>query len=237
VIDKLTRAEQQTLLDDSVINTRVAASQVSKRYRGIVTYSDLYQEAIEWVLKHPGTTRARLDDGRRGSTRLTGQIAKSLDLAGRRAKAFGKYALEDEAFYSRGMVEAALPAVFDQSFKVRPPADDNGYQKQHSDPSEQGGWLAMCIDVEKAWFVTSMAADWRCALAYRFGGGMRIYQVAASMAVADSTATTYIAKGVRALIDTLGGPRPGCERDCECVGTRPVKTNERATVETERAYE
>ena len=234
MIDKLTFAEQQILLDDSVVNTRVAASQVSKRYRGIVTYSDLYQEAIEWVLKHPGTTRARLDDGRRGSTRLTGQIAKSLDLAGRKAKAFGKYEVDDEAFYSRGMVEACLPAVWYQHYKVRPPADDNGYQKQHSDPSEQGGWLAMCVDVVGAWGKTTMIPLWREALTHRYGGGLRIYQVAALMSVADSTATTYLAKGVRALIETLGGPRPGCERDCEC--TRIVKSNDQAETETERDY-
>jgi len=233
--------EAQAMLDAAGANIRVAASQVSRRYREYVTFEDLYQEAISWVLAHPGTVQARLDDGRRGSTRLTGQIAGFIVGLARKEKAQAiGYNPDDEAFYTRGMVEALLPAVWDDNYMESPPSQDGGeYQKQKSDPSTSGTWLAMACDVRKAWGVSGMNELWRDALTLKFRDGYRVYQVASDMHIADSTAATYLSKGVRSLINQLGGSATQhCEKDCECtLGNRTVISNSSAAAQTSRTWD
>ena len=236
----MTTPEQQAMLDACAVNLRVAAAQVSRRYQAYITYADMYQDGITWVLSHPGTVTARLEDGRRGSTRLTGQIAKHIDGIARREKAHAcGYEPEDEAFYTAAMVEALLPAVWDTGYMdVPPPADGSEYQKQRSDPSTGGSWLAMTCDVRAAWDKTRMNDQWRDALTLRFRDGMRNYQVAERMGVADSTAQAYVGRGVRSLINALGGPAPSrCEPDCECMGGRAAQSNAQAVAETARGWD
>jgi len=237
----MTQKEMEALLEETEVNVRVAAAQVSRRYRGIVTYADLAQDGKVWVLQHPGTCTNRLEDGRRGSRRLTGLIAKRLDGIARREKAAGLYDPQDEAFYSRTMVEAVLPAVWDENVMLVPPEQAEGVRGSSS-PSEHGSWLAMTMDIRRAWATATMESTWRLALAYRYGEGLRIYQIATLMEVADSTAHNYITKGIRALIKELGGENPGrCPPDCECgsnpVGKRKVISNAQANAQTERDYE
>ena len=236
----MTTTEQQTILDQSATNIRVAAAQVSRRYQRFTTYADLYQEACLWVVLHPGAVTERLEDGRRGSTRLTGQIAKHLDGIARAEKAATVgYALADEAFYNVATIEAALPSVWDVRLMERPPTTDLGdFQKQKSDPSTAGTWLAVCVDVRGAWTKTTMNALWVEALTFKHRDGLRNFQVADLMGVADSTVHAYVAKGTRSLINALGGSPPSkCGDDCECVGVRKIMSNSQADALTNRSYE
>jgi len=232
--------EQQALLDQCAVNVRVAAAQVSRRYQQFTSYADLYQEACLWVWFHPGAVTERLEDGRRGSTRLTGQIAKHLDGIARREKAqtIG-YNIADEAFYNVATIEAALPSVWDVRLMERPPAVDLGdFQKQKSDPSTSGTWLAVCVDVRSAWFKSTMNQNWKDALELKHKWGLRNYQVAEQMCVVDSTVHAYVAKGTRSLINALGGSPPSkCGNDCECAGQRKILSNSQAAALTARGYE
>ena len=236
----MTTVEQQTLLDESAVNIRVAAAQVSRRYQQFTTYTDLYQEACLWVWLHPGAVTERLEDGRRGSTRLTGQIAKHLDGIARREKAqtIG-YNVADEAFYNVATIEAALPSVWDVRLMERPPATDLGdFQKQKSDPSTAGTWLAVCVDVRSAWFKSTMNGLWKEALELKHRDGLRNFQVALAMGVVDSTVHSYILKGTRSLINSLGGFAPTkCGNDCECVGARKILSNSQAAALTDKGYD
>jgi len=232
--------EQQNILDASAVNIRVAAAQVSRRYQRFTSYADLYQEACLWVVLHPGAVTERLLDGRRGSTRLTGQIAKHLDGVGRAEKAETVgYALADEAFYNVATIEAALPSVWDVRLMERPPPTDLGdFQKQKTDPSTAGTWLAVCVDVRGAWFKTTMNGAWKTALTLKHGAGLRNFQVADLMGVADSTVHAYVAKGTRSLINALGGSPPSkCGDDCECVGVRKILSNSQAAAMTDKGYD
>lgn len=237
----MTSEEMETLLEETEVNVRVAASQVSRRYRGITSYADLAQDGKLWVLQHPGTCETLLEDGRRGSGRLTNRLAKHMDGLARRDKAAGLYDPADEQFYSRSMVEAALPSVWDETVMQAQPEQEGG-ARGDSRPAEGGSWQAMCVDVRRAWGVTKMSDLWREALTFRFREGLRVYQVAAAMGVADSTAHNYITKGIRSLIRELGGEPPGrCPPDCECgngtpVGTRRAISNAQARAETDRNY-
>jgi DNA-directed RNA polymerase specialized sigma24 family protein len=237
----MTPEETQVLLEEAETNVRVAAAQVSKRFHGITTYADLAQEGMVWVLEHPGTVVSRLEDGRRGSSRLTNQIAGHMDRLARKDKASGLYEPEDEAFYSRTLVEAALPAVWDKRLMAEPPEHNEG-PRAPTDLSKQNSWLATTVDVRVAYNVATMDDNWRTALWLKFGQGMRVYQVAEEMAVAETTANNYINKGIRAIIRELGGTRPGrCPPDCECgngpAGGRKAISNAQARAETDRDYE
>jgi len=215
-------------------------TEIGRRSAEYTTYTDLYQEACLWVVLHPGAVTERLEDGRRGSTRLTGQIAKHLDGLARIDKAARiGYNVDDEAFYNTATIEAALPSVWDVRLMEQPPANDSGeFQKTKSDPSKAGTWLAVCVDVRSAWKRTGMNTAWRKALALKHGCGLRNFQVASVMGVADSTVHAYILKGTRSLINDLGGfPPSKCAPDCECVGQRKILSNTHAAAITSRSYE
>jgi len=232
--------EQQALLDASAVNIRVSAAQVSRRYQQFTTYTDLYQEACLWVVLHPGAVTERLEDGRRGSTRLTGQIAKYLDGIARAEKAqtIG-YNVADEAFYNTATIEAARPSVWDVRLMERPPTVDMGdFQKQKSDPSTSGTWLAVCVDVRSAWFKSTMNGLWKEALELKHRDGLRNFQVAHLMGVVDSTVNAYVKKGNWSLINALGGSPPSkCGLDCECVGQRKILSISQAAALTAKGYE
>lgn len=234
--------EMEALLEESETAVRIAAAQVSRRYRGYLSFADLMQEGNIWVLKHPGTVRARLDDGRRGSRRLVGQLAKHFDRLGRQEKAYAlSYSPDDEAFYSATLIETCLPAVFDESLMVQPPQEGYENERGRRDPAESNNWQVSVLDVKEAWAKAVMEPHIRVAMAYKYGYGLRNYQIAQVMEVADSTVGEYLKKGVNAMINELGGWPPGrCNADCECgegIGSRRVMSNAEARARTDQDYD
>lgn len=233
--------EMQAILEEAETCIRVAASQVSRRYRGYLSFADLMQEGNIWVLKHPKTVRERLDDGRRGSRRLTGQIAKHLDRLGRHEKAASlQYSPDDEAFYSVAMIEMFLPVIWDESLLTNPPVTEEVGGKSVADPSAGNNWLVGALDVKKAWQEAPLDANQRVALAYRYGYGLKNYQIAEMLGVSDTSVGTYIKRGINLLIEELGGhPSRQCYDDCECgegVGSRRVMSNAEAQARTAENY-
>jgi RNA polymerase sigma factor (sigma-70 family) len=216
---------------------------VSRRFRGYTDYADLVQEGLLWVMRHPQTTRNRLDDGRRGEFRLVAQLAKVMEKAARRDRAASlRYKPEDEAFYQRTLVEAALPAVWDDELLTHPPMDDYNAEgsKHRTDQSETSNWLVTVLDVRAAWNAAELDENQRLALTLRYRDGWRLYQIADELEVSDTTVANYIEKGIRALIEELGGKPPAqCGPDCECgqgVGRRKVISNAEARAKTEESY-
>lgn len=234
--------EYDELLEETEHHIKVAASQVSRRFRGYTDYADLMQEGLIWVMRHPQTTRNRLDDGRRGEFRLVAQLAKVMEKAARRDRAASlRYRPEDEAFYARALVEAALPAVWDDELLTHPPVDESSEgARGSSDLSETGNWLVTVLDVRSAWDRAELNESVRIALTLRYRDGLRLSQVAKELRVSDTTASNYIDRGVRALINELGGKPPAqCGPDCECgqgVGRRKVISNAEANARTEQDY-
>jgi hypothetical protein len=170
-----------------------------------------------------------------------GQLARHFDRLGRNEKAYAlQYSPEDEAFYSSALIEACLPAIWDEALMERPPTNElEG--KQVSDPSEAGNWLVSTIEVRESWKRVQMDDNIRLALAYRYGEGLRNWQIAELLEVSDSTVTAWLRKGINTLIRDLGGYPPGrCDGECECgegVGTRRVMSNAEARARTAEQYE
>lgn len=236
--------DQDQLIEETAHHVKVAASQVARRYRGFVTYADMAQEGVVWVLRHPATVEKRLEDGRRGEGRLVGALARYMDKQARKERAASiGYKVEDEAYYNRSIIEAALPAIWDNEMLVRPPAEEapEGPRKP-ANPAETSNWLVTVLDVRSAWEKAEMDTNWRLALAYRYGEGLRLYQIADLLEVSDTTASSYIEKGLRSLTNQLGGKPPyECEGECECgkgrAGRRHIISNAEARAIQENQYD
>jgi DNA-directed RNA polymerase specialized sigma24 family protein len=224
---------------------RPAAASVARRYRSEVTYADLAQEGYVWALTHRGTVRTRLEDGKRGEYRLIAQLAGHMQKVARQEKATrAGYSPDDEVFYSKGMIELALPAVWDESYMIRPPVegDESMSGRSNNDPAAGNDWLASVIDVRRAWAEAELSQEQRDALELRYRFRLSQQNVATMQGTAKSTANERINSGLRALIDALGGRRPGeCPADCECrpepVGTRHVISNANARAITNQGYD
>lgn len=231
------------LLEEVEHHVKVAAAQVSRRYRGYTEYADLIQEGLVWVMKHPQTTRNRLDDGRRGEFRLVSNLAKAMEKSARQNRAASlRYRPEDEAFYQRTLVEAALPGVWDDEYLTHPPVDEYTTEgsRHRTDQSETSNWLVTVLDVRAAWQRSVMDENQRIALTLRYRDGQRLYQIADYLEVSDTTASNYIEKGIRVIINELGGSPPHqCQPDCECgegVGRRKVISNAEARARSDENY-
>jgi len=223
---------------------RPAAASVARRYRSEVTYGDLAQEGYLWALRHPGTVRSRLEDGKRGEYRLIAQLAGHMQSVARAEKASrAGYSPDDEVFYSKGMIEKALPAVWDITHMIRPPLEgEPGGGRSTKDPAAGNDWLATVVDVRAAWDAADLTEDQRKALELRYRHRLSQQGVADAQGTAKSTANERINGGLRALIDTLGGRRPeGCAWDCECrpepVGSRRAISNAAARALTDQGYD
>lgn len=223
---------------------KIAAAQVARRYRGFSTFDDLVQEGYVWALKHPKTVQSRLEDGRRGEHRLIQGLARHMEKQARRERAASLgYRPEDEAFYQRQLIEAALPAVWDDDMLTNPPFEAEEGPKRRTDGSETPNWLVTVLDVREAWRTAEMDLDWRVAMAYRYADDMRIYQIADAMEIAPQTVSRYIDRGINAMIAVLGGRHPGqCNPECECgegkrAGYRRVMSNAEAQARTDDDYD
>lgn len=234
--------DNDELIEETEHHVKIAASQVARRFKGYVTYSDLVQEGYVWVLRHPGTVSQRFDDGKRGEDRLIRQLARYMEKKARAERASSlRYEPDDEAFYAYQLVEACLPAIWDDDMMVHPPSDDANTGSRHrTDQSETSNWLVSVLDIRAAWKNADLDSEWRLALAYRYGEGLRLYQVADILQVSDDTAQEYIDKGIRSLIRELGGSPPyKCPPDCECgvSGPRRAISNAQAQAQLENDYE
>lgn len=233
------------LLEVTENHVRIAAAQVARRFRGYMTFADLSQEGVIWVLRHPKTVANRLEDGKRGDYRLTAQLARHMEKKARAEKAASlRYDPADEAFYQRSFIETLLPGVWDDDFLLKPP-DSVGDTEPHArkaDPAESSNWLVSVLDVRDAWKRAHMNENVRLAMAYRYGEGLRIGQIALLLEVADSTVQNYLNKGVNALIRQLGGAAPySCNGDCpdQCAGpgARRAISNAHSRAITQGDYE
>jgi len=223
---------------------RAAAASVARRYRSAVTYGDLSQEGFTWALTHRGTINSRLEDGKRGEYRLIAQLAGHMQAVARQEKATkAGYSPEDEVFYTTGMLEKALPAVWDASYMIGPPVDGGEkVGRSTKDPAAGNDWLASVVDVRRAWEQTELSDEQREALELRYRFRLSQQGVADQQGTAKSTANARINTALRDLIDTLGGRRPeGCAWDCECrvepVGSRRVISNATARAITDQGYD
>lgn len=235
----------EELLESTESHIRIAAAQVARRFRGYMSFADLSQEGVIWVLRHPKTVSNRLEDGKRGDYRLTAQLARYMEKKARAEKAASlRYDPADEAFYQRSFIETLLPGVWDDTYLQKPPDAITSTEPhaRKSDPAETSNWLISVLDIRDAWKRADLSDDVRLTLAYRYGDGLRISQIGQILEVADSTVQNYISKGINGLVKQLGGSAPySCNGDCpdQCAGpgARRAINNATARAITAEGYE
>ena len=168
-----------------------------RRYRTFFTISDARQVAYEWVLSHRRQVNTLLDDDERGRRRLHGRLIRVVSRAGRLEKAERSgYKPEDEAFYSRGVIESILPAVYDPDYRPWKPADEAGRVKQSS--GTYLDWETMVADVRKGMQQGTLTTEEVGILQLRFGENLLLTQIAQVYEVSEGTIRNRIDSAIRA---------------------------------------
>lgn len=239
-----------TLIDDNFNQLSALALQAARKVqKNYPTFEiqDLIQEGFVWCVTHPRKLRTCVEDdnSKRGETTLVASMRNYMkDYARKQRAAVGGYELEDDMFYTLGMLKGSgvhgkglLHYVYDRESWLKPPPTD-GAPRSPGDPAEGGGWLATLVDVDRA-LKTLPTGDERL-LAAHFEQGLTYEQIGSSFPTPVAHAT--VAKRIDAVCvkvqEALGGPRPRTDPpeghwEAGYVGTRRVISNAHARAITD----
>jgi DNA-directed RNA polymerase specialized sigma24 family protein len=211
---------------------RRTASAVAGRYRGFVSFDDLYMEGWVWALNHPDQLNKYKEHEAPALAAywMSRDIWKKMDRYARdeRARSLG-YEPADEAFYGSAQIMNMLPHVL-AGVPLKPITEK---PEIHSagDPAEGGDWLASYLDVKSAWDRTVLSKREDYAIRQCVGAGESRQLVGEALGVDYRTVDRCITSAVRKLSEALGGPRPStCKPGCEChaepLGSEPSESND-----------
>lgn len=203
--------EPQTLDLDACIAG--AALTISRRFYGYVQAEDLRQEGHLWALEHPETIQAyeEHEEPKLAAWLLTRDLRVEMELYARRERAaFLGYNVEDEQFYSKSLIEAALPAAL--SGDLSSPAQGLELGRKPGGPTSEGGdWQVIVMDVQIALSAAGLTDEERACLSHHYRDGEAQADIARLLNTDQSSVSRALARGVRKVIDSLGGGRP---REC-----------------------
>lgn len=191
----------------------VAARKVAGRFRGYTERADVEQELTVWVAKNHSLVARWIWDDQTEEERKEGAIFLHIALmrAGGRfarkekARSVG-YETRDEAFYDSGVVEMALPAVFDDSHILARGTEDESAGRSKTALNETGNSLAIVADV-KAAYANLPLSDKSLLLAI-YGCGDTQRSIAEEESVAESTISRRVDAAMKRIVENLGGDSP-----------------------------
>ena len=213
-----------------------AAKQVGKTQRGYLPEDDLRQSAWLWVFDHGKKVSGWLEaDESKSSRNAAGLLSSSLRVhlhsivQKERIEADGTLP-QDYYNYSRAVVEALLPDVFDEDAgsTSASPAPKGTYVRHSKQPSEGNEYQAMLADV-RAGFASLQQADKRLLWDRFAAGGNEVSLMATTMDVPERTVRYRVSRAVNRIIRHLGGEQPR--------RMRPPRTNAAAVVEVRQLDE
>ena len=228
--------------DELYVNSVVAKAvnqtvkQVGKAQRGYLPEDDLRQSAWLWVFDHGKKVGGWLDaDESKSSRNAAGLLSSSLRVhlhsivQKERIEADGTLP-QDYYNYSRAVVEALLPDVFDEDAgsTSSSPAPKGTYVRHSKQPSEGNEYQAMLADV-RAGFASLQQADKRLLWDRFAAGGNEVSLMATTMDVPERTVRYRVSRAVNRIIRHLGGEQPR--------RMRPPRTNAAAVVEVRQLDE
>lgn len=192
-------------------NVSQVARQLTSRYRDYVEYEDVQQELYVWYIKH----YRKVDAWREEHHEKTAQrlILKSLRNAGekycRKEKADKDgYEVEDEFFYSIGMVSDMLQLYFDPDWSAPTVTLEHTSEKRPA--GEGGNLMAMVADVGRC-FEQMPEADQEL-LQRIYGGDYPVRDAMAYEAAMNDITIGAQDRRIRRVVGRLraklGGPRP-----------------------------
>jgi DNA-directed RNA polymerase specialized sigma24 family protein len=211
---------------------RSVSNGVGKQQRYIIPVEDLQQDAWLWVFQNSRKVSGWLeDDDSPSGKHARGMLSSSL-----RVHLHGicqKHRVErdgtlpgDYYFYTKAVVEAFLPDVFEPEAgtTMTAAAPRGTYVTSSKQPSEGFEYQAMLTDVRRG-FQSLPAAD-KALLYDRFAhGGLEVGIMAASMDKPERTVRYQLSRAVNRIIRALGGEQPRRMRE--------VKSNAAAVAQTQ----
>lgn len=180
-----------------------------RTYKDFVEVEDLKQEGLLWALERPDRVAGyqNHEKPKLAYWWLSRDLWEVMDRYARkeRAQRLG-YEPDDEAFYGKAVLEALLPAVL-----IGNPIQPQGEPqegKSNRDPAEGGTFLAMYLDVEKAWKTANLTTKERETLQLVFGEQWTHQEVAEEFDVGRTAVTNMIKRALDKMVNKIGGQYP-----------------------------
>ena len=190
---------------------------VYQRFRPWTEEADLRQECYTFataknrqfseLLDEPDTEKRKANERRIGW-----QIKRVAERYARKEKAAKLgYQVADEAFYETATIAQLLPYVLDCIDNNKPLEQgqqlvDDGQPKRPSAPAESGNFLAILIDIKKAYLKLDSVSQ--VLIHMRYANDYTLQQIAEYLKCAVSTADRRVENALGKLQDLLGGPTP-----------------------------
>lgn len=190
---------------------------VAKRYRGYVEESDLRQECYLFAASKHNQFKDLLNEPdlevrKQNERRIGWQIKRAAERYARKEKASKLgYQVNDEAFYKGATISQLLPSIIGSVLTGKPLEQgqqlvDDGQPKKPSSPAESGNFLAVLIDIKRAYLLLSL--EDKDLLERRYFHEHTLQQIAQYLECAVSTADRRVENAFNKLIDNLGGISP-----------------------------
>ena len=190
---------------------------VAKRFRGYVEESDLRQECYLFAAGKNNQFKDLLNEPdlevRKQNERKVGwQIKRAAERYARKEKAAKLgYQVNDEAFYKGATISQLLPSIIGSVLTGKPLEQgqqlvDDGQPKKPSSPAESGNFLAVLIDIKRAYLLLSL--EEKDLLERRYYHEHTLQQIAQYLECATSTADRRVEHAFNKLIEHLGGISP-----------------------------
>ena len=181
---------------------------LSRRFRGYITFEDVTQDAYLWLLERPKLHVEWLDQGKDGEKYLHKSLRRHCEREARRAKAdrLGTK-ISDEYFYDVGRLADILPFIFNtEDWGEMPQQVETDRVSGTREPAEGGNWLASVVDVKAAY--EAQPVEYRRVLMRYYHDEWSFQQIAEADQCTVGHAKKQVARGVARMLDSLGGESP-----------------------------
>lgn len=190
---------------------------VYRRFKPFTEESDIKQECYLFAAAKHNHFKDLLDEPdlekRKANERRVGwQIKRVAERYARKEKAAKVgYQIGDEAFYETTTIAQLLPFVISSILTNKPLEQgqqlvDDGQPKKPSAPAESGNFLAILIDIKRAYQL--LEEEDRDLLFKRYFQEHTLQQIAQYLECAVSTADRRVEKALSNLQDNIGGDSP-----------------------------
>lgn len=193
------------------------ANVICNRFKGWVTKEDVVQECWLWAvarnshfldqLNEPDTQQRQQNERRIGY-----QMRRAAERYARKEKAAkAGYQTNDEAYYEVTTIAQLLPFVIQSvihgtALHQAQDLVDDGQPRKPSIPAESGNFIAILIDIKKAYEL--LEPEDAKILELRYHDSNTLQQIAQYLECATSTADRRCNNAMRKLQDNLGGDSP-----------------------------
>lgn len=209
------------------------AISLARKYSGYVEADDIRSDLIEWGYHNHRRVAEWLsaEDEKVLKTNIW-ILGKRMNKQGERfcrkmkAQVCG-YHHTDEWFFNRGLVRELLPLVYDGSWRETLRGEPEGGRKPPREPSTGGNLPAMAIDIEKV--LPKLSVEQRSALEFLYLDKMSEELAAMELEITVHALKARVDRAVERIVELTGGDTPW-----DGLGSRRVKSNAQASVETSR---